>query len=135
MYLVHHPEGQEEPTRYKYLPRKLRAVDREELERRSGMNFAEFTQAVVQGNALCRRALLFMFQRRDHPSLRFDDVDFAWDELKLEYSRGELAKMREGIEQSVPAAQRAAVLAALDEQIATAYNEVDEGKASLPIAD
>lgn len=135
MYLVYQPEGQDEPTRYKYLPRKLRSVDREELERRSGMNFATFTKEVVEGNALCRRALLYMFQRREHPKLRFDDVDFAWDELKLEYSKGELIKMREGIEESVPAAQRAAVLATLDEQIKDAFDEADEGKASLPIAD
>ncbi|KAB8162919.1 hypothetical protein FH609_004110 [Streptomyces sp. 3MP-14] len=135
MYLVYQPEGQDEPTRWKYLPKKLRSVDREELERRSGMNFSDFTQAVVQGNSLCRRALLFMFMRRDHPKLRFDDVDFAWDELTLEYSRGELTRMREEAAKSAPAAQRAAILAELDEKIADAYDEADEGKASLPIAD
>ncbi|GAA2351782.1 hypothetical protein [Streptomyces carpaticus] len=134
MYLVYKPEGQE-PIRFKYLPKKLKAVDREELERKSGMNFATFTKEVVEGNSLCRRALLWMFLRRDHPRLPFDDVDFAWDELELEYSKGELIKMREGVAANAPAAQRAATLAQLDEEIATAFDEADEGKASLPIAD
>jgi hypothetical protein len=135
MYLVYQPEGSAEPTRFKYLPRKLRSADREELERRSGMSYTEFTKAVVEGNSLCRRSLLFMFLRRDNARLRFDDVDFAWDELTLEYSRGELLKMREGVEEAAPAGQRASILATLDEQIADAYDEADEGKAGLPIAD
>lgn len=135
MYLVYQPEGQEDPQRFKYLPRKLMSADRELLERKTGKNYSEFTKDVVAGSSQCRRALLFMFLRRDHKHLRYEDVDFAWDELRLEYSKGELLTMREGVEEQAPAEQRAAMLEQLDEQIAEAFEEEDEGKAGLPIAD
>ncbi|WP_344287312.1 hypothetical protein [Streptomyces synnematoformans] len=135
MYLVYQPEGSDEPQRFKYLPNKLMAADRELLERKTGRNYRQFTADVADGNSLCRRALLFMFLRRDHRGLSFDDVDFAWDELTLEYSRGELQRMRAEVEANAPADARAAALEKIDEQIAEAYDEESEGKASLPIAE
>lgn len=136
MYLVYKPEGQAEPTRWRYNPRKLMSVEREDLERRTGKNFTDFTSAVLQGNSLCRRALLYTFLRRDHPKTRFDDVDFAWDELTLEYSRQELIDMREKVSESTHGAERAAALEALDKDIEDAWDDTEaEGKAGLPIAD
>ncbi|MGW4852224.1 hypothetical protein ACWEPZ_13465 [Streptomyces sp. NPDC004288] len=135
MFLVYQPEGQAEPTRWRYNPRKLMSVEREDLERRTGRNFTEFTTAVLQGNSLCRRALLFTYLRRDHPKTKFDDVDFAWDELKLEYSRQELIEMRENVASGTHGAERAAALEQLDADIADAFDDTsDEGKAGLPIA-
>jgi hypothetical protein len=135
MYLVYAPEGSDEPKRWKYQPKKLMSVEREMLERRTGMNFTEFTQAVVKGNSGCRRALLFMYLKREHPGIKYDDVDFAWDELTLEHSKGELLEMRKSVEETVPAHLRESVLAKLDEEIDEAYEDPDEeGKAQLPIA-
>jgi spore cortex formation protein SpoVR/YcgB (stage V sporulation) len=136
MYLVYKPEGQEEPKRWKYQPKKLMSPEREMLERYTGRNFTEFTIDVQKGNSKCRRALLYMYQKREHPTLKFDDVDFAWDELTLEHSKGELLLMRENVADSVPQDQLAAVLEKLDEEIAQAYEDpAEEGKAQLPIAD
>ncbi len=136
MYLVYKPEGTEEPQRWKYQPKKLMSAEREMLERYTGRNFSEFTVDVQKGNAKCRRALLYLYLKRGHPTLKFDDVDFAWDELTLEHSKGELLIMRENVHESVPADQVAAVLEKLDEEIAAAYEDPDEqGKAQLPIAD
>ena len=135
MYLVYKPEGSDEPKRWRYQPKRLMSAEREMLERRSGLNFTEFTQAVVKGNSQCRRALLFMYLKREHPGIKYDDVDFAWDELTLEHSAGELRQMRETVEDTVPAHLRESVLAKLDEEIAEAYEDPEEeGKASLPIA-
>lgn len=135
MYLVYTPEGSDEPKRWKYQPKKLMSAEREMLERRTGMNFTEFTQAVVKGNSQCRRALLFMYLKREHPSVKYDDVDFAWDELTLEHSKGELIEMRKSVEDTVPAHLRESVLSKLDDEIAEAYDDPDdEGKAQLPIA-
>ncbi|MET9965456.1 hypothetical protein ABZZ80_05895 [Streptomyces sp. NPDC006356] len=135
MYLVYKPEGSDEPKRWKYQPKKLMSAEREMLERRTGLNFTEFTQAVVKGNSLCRRALLFMYLKREHPGIKWDDVDFAWDELTLEHSKGELMEMRKSVEDTVPAHLRESVLAKLDGEIAEAYDDPDdEGKAQLPIA-
>ncbi|MFC8290074.1 hypothetical protein ACFUJ0_06070 [Streptomyces sp. NPDC057242] len=136
MYLVYQPEGQAEPTRWRYNPRRLMSVEREDIERRTGRNFSEFTTAVLQGNSLCRRALLYTFLRRDHPRTKFDDVDFAWDELTLEYSRQELMEMRENVAASMHGAERAAALEAIDKDIEEAFDDTaEEGKARLPIAD
>lgn len=135
MYLVYSPEGQDEPTRWKYNPRKIMSAEREWIERRTDRNWAEFTKDVVQGNSLCRRALLYVFLKRDHPGVKWDDVDFAWDELSLEYSKAELIRMREAAD-DLPGGEREAVLAGLDQQIAEAYEDPeDEGKAQLPVAD
>ena len=133
MYLVYTPDGGDE-KRWEYKPLKLRATEREMLEKRTAMRFSEFTSEVLQGNSLCRRALLFLFLRREHPRIRWDDVDFAWDELKLEYSKQELQQMRDKAAEHLAGPERDAALAQLDEEIATAYDGGDEGKAPLPIA-
>lgn len=136
MFLIYQPEGQDEPTRWRYNPKKLMSIEREDLERRSGRNFSDFTQAALQGNSLCRRALLFTFLRRDHPKIKFEDVDFAWDELKLEYSRQEWLRMREGVLESQYGNELANSLATIDAAMEDAFDDVEEeGKASLPIAD
>ncbi|MCX4752890.1 hypothetical protein [Kitasatospora purpeofusca] len=133
MYLVYQPEGSDEPQRFKYQPTKLMSAERERLEKLTGRDFSDFTKAVLSGNSLCRRALLFVFLKREHPTTRFDDVDFAWDELTLEHSRAELEEIRARAAEDAPADQRAAVLAALDAEIADAYEE-PEGKVLPPIA-
>ncbi|MET9411270.1 hypothetical protein ABZX90_36835 [Streptomyces sp. NPDC002935] len=136
MYLVYQREGDTEPKRWRYNPNKLMSPEREMLERRTGKNFTEFTVDVQKGNSQCRRALLFMFLKREHPGVKYDDVDFAWDELTLEMSKGELLLVREQIVDSVPPDQLAAVLENIDGQIAEAFEDPDEeGKARLPVAD
>lgn len=137
MYLVLQREGDEKPTRWRYDYKKLMSVEREDIERRTGRNFSQFTQDVQQGSALCRRALLFTFLRRDHPKTRFEDVDFGWDELRLEYSRQEYEAMREAVLENMHGDELAGALAAIDRDIETAYDDTEagEGKARLPIAE
>jgi hypothetical protein len=130
MYLIYHPEGSEEPTRWKYNPNKLMSAEREAIERRTSMDYLAFAQAVVSGNSLCRRALLFTFLKRENPKLRFEDVDFAWDELELQFSKQELTQMREAAADSMSGAELTAALDAIDTEIATAPDEAEPGKAS-----
>ncbi|WP_326677699.1 hypothetical protein [Streptomyces sp. NBC_01237] len=135
MFLVLHREGESEPTRWRYEPKKLMSVEREDIERRTGRHFAQFTQDVLQGNSLCRRALLFTYLRRDHPKTRFEDVDFGWDELTLEYSRQEYATMRESILGSLHGDELAMALQQIDRDAADAYDDIEAtGKVQLPIA-
>lgn len=132
MYLVYQPEGTEEPQRFPYKPQKLMTVEREVLERRSGQDFADFTKGVLNGNAVCRRALLWVMLKRAHPTLKFEDVDFAWDELKLEYSKQEYELMRDQLIEAGNA--RPEQIDAINREIATAIDEESEGKALPPIA-
>jgi hypothetical protein len=132
VYLVYQPEGTEEPQRFPYKPQKLMTVEREVLERRSGQDFADFTKGVLNGNAVCRRALLWVMLKRAHPTLKFEDVDFAWDELKLEYSKQEYELMRDQLIEAGTA--RPEQIDAINREIATAIDEESEGKALPPIA-
>lgn len=134
MYLVYIPDGEDE-QRWEYRPTKLKATEREMLEKRTERNFSQFTADVLEGSALCRRALLFLFLRREHPRVRWDDVDFAWDEIRLEMSRQELLKVRDKAEENMAGNERDLALAELDRQIEDAYDDGGEaGKAQLPIA-
>lgn len=136
MFLVYTPEGSDEPKRWKYNPRKIMSVEREAIERRCERTWSEFTTDVVKGSSLCRRALLYTFLKRDHPGVKWDDVDFGWDELTLEYSKGELIQIRETVAEATTGEERAAALAGLDKQIAEAHEDPEEeGKAQLPVAD
>ncbi|OKK06414.1 hypothetical protein AMK26_10335 [Streptomyces sp. CB03234] len=137
MFLIYQPDGQDEPTRWRYNPRRgLMAVEREDIERRTGMTYSEFTGAVLKGSSVCRRALLYTFLRRDHPKTRWEDVDFQWDELRLEYSQQEWQQMREAAADRLHGEELAAALEEFDRQMATAIDDAEEsGKASLPVAD
>ncbi|WP_406420907.1 hypothetical protein [Streptomyces sp. NBC_00842] len=136
MYLVLQREGDAEPKRWRYDYKKLMSVEREDIERRTGRNFAQFTQDVLQGNSLCRRALLFTYLRREHPKTKFEDVDFGWDELKLEYSKQEFESMRENVLESLHGDELAAALASIDKSLETAFDDTEAGgKAALPIAE
>lgn len=136
MYLVYQPEGSDEPQRFKYHPQKLMSAEREMLERRTARDFSDFTKAVINGNSAARRALLFMYLKREHPTTKYEDVDFAWDELTLEYSKGEYLQMREDAVENLHGDQLAAALQQIDAEIETAYDDVEaEGKARRPIAE
>ncbi|MFE2323581.1 hypothetical protein ACFXD5_06605 [Streptomyces sp. NPDC059385] len=134
MYLVYKPEGNDEPQRWRFDPKKLMSAEREALEKRTGKDYQDFIQGVIKGNSLCRRALLHMYLKRDHPGVRYEDVDFAWGELDFEHSRQELEEIRKTIAESASPEQRDVILAKLDEEIATAIDDLEtEGKAGLPI--
>lgn len=135
MFLVYQPEGSDEPARWRYDPRKLMSAEREKIESLTGKDFSDFTKAVVNGNSRCRRALLFVFLKRDHPTTRFEDVDFAWDELRLEHTRQELELIRGEVSKTLSGDQLAAALEQLDAEIADAPEDDEGGKARLPVAD
>ncbi|MEU0809513.1 hypothetical protein [Streptomyces sp. NPDC005970] len=134
MYLVYEPEGAEEPQRWKYNPKRLMSVEREDLERRTGRDYSDFAKGVMAGNSLCRRALLYTFLRREHPKTRWEDVDFAWDELKLEYSKSEYEHMRTEALANLHGDELAVALQQIDKELETAFDDTEEsGKAGLPI--
>ncbi|MEU3255908.1 hypothetical protein [Streptomyces sp. NPDC006997] len=128
MKITYAPEGQE-PQVFDYNPNKLMSAEREALEKRTGRSFNEFAMGVLKGNALCRRALLHVLLKRQHPTLSFDDVDFCWDELTVEMTKGEIIlaveRLREKGGDEV-----------LAENMLRGYDDApeDEGKARLPFA-
>ncbi|MEU4214042.1 hypothetical protein [Actinoplanes sp. NPDC026623] len=99
MLLNYHPAGQDEATVYEFKLEHLRSKEIEAIEKRTGgMAFgSEFREALLKGSALARRALLWTFERRQHPFRKFDDVDFADGEVVLELDAGELVEQREQV--------------------------------------
>lgn len=128
MKVTYTPEDSE-PQVFDYNPNTLLSAEREALEKRTGLPFNDFAMGVLKGNSLCRRAMLHVLLKREHPTLRFDDVDFRWDELTVEMTKGEIdlavARLREknGDEQMIDA-----MLKQRDQA------PEDEGKARLPFA-
>jgi hypothetical protein len=132
VFLVYQPEGSEEPQRWVYNPRKLMSAEREALERRTGEPFAEFTQSVVKGSSVARRALLWVMLKRDHPTMKYDDVDFAWEELKLEYSKQEYAQMIADASENLTGEQRTLALQGLQSELESAEDDPEQTGKVLP---
>lgn len=128
MKVKYSPEDGAEQV-FDYNPNKLMSAEREVCEKKTGKTFNDFAQGVLTGNSSCRRALLFILRKRTDPTLMYDDVDFAWDELTVEMTKGEIKlavdKLREkkGTEEIIEN-----MLAEIDEA------PEDEGKARLPFA-
>lgn len=93
--------------------------------------FAQWVEDVLEGGARARRVLVWhLLTVHEHPNLKFEDLDFARGDLRVEFDRDELEAVRANIEASkLPAADKAEALDAIDEQLAELG---DEGKALSP---
>lgn len=122
MILVYTPDGGE-AQRWEFRLGKLRSMEIEAIEKHTGMAYgSEFREALLKGNGRARRALLWTFQRRAHPTIKFADVDFADDEVVLEQDRDEWAELRKATEdaQGIDEDTRTMALAAIDKEMAAA---------------
>lgn len=128
MKVTYRPADGDEQV-FDYNPNKLLSAEREALEKRTGRAFQDFSMGVVRGNALCRRALLHVLLKRQHPGIAFEDVDFCWDELTVEMTKGEITLMVERLREK-PGTEETV------EALLREYDGApeDEGKARLPIA-
>ncbi len=105
---------------YQFKPKKLMSPEAEAIERIVGKPYAEAVQAVMQGSALARRALVYTLEKRAHPTLKWPDFVFPFDAVEVEFDAEELAEIRAGVE-SAPGlsdeerAEALADLAALEE--------------------
>jgi len=101
---------------------RFRSQEIEQIERITGLDYGtEFKSRLLKGNGKARRALLWTLQRRDHPRIKFEDVDFADDELTLVMDRAELEETREMLATvAMPDDERAMAYAMLERQISEA---------------
>lgn len=124
MFLVYKPEGQPE-QRWHFLPGRLKTAEMIAIEKRTGLKYGQqFKQELMMGGTLARQALLWTMLRREHHTLRFEDVDFYDDELQLLQDKDELAAEIEALEteqiEGMSDLERAAGLALLRRQQAEA---------------
>ena len=74
---------------------KMKSTEAEDIERVTEMSFVQWGQALLNGNALCGRALVWTLLRRENRNLRFRNVDFTMDELTVELDDEEKQRLRE----------------------------------------
>lgn len=127
-------EGQERPLRWSFDPRRVPMSAAEVIERRwstDAPSYAAWMQAVEQGSARARRVLVWWLQHREHPSMRFEDVDPAVGDVEVEYTREELERAIAEVQQvkSLTPEERTAVLTSLERQLADLPEDDESGKA------
>ncbi len=116
---------------YQFKPKKLMSPEAEAIERIVGKPYAEAVQAVMQGSALARRALIYTLEKRAHPSLKWTDFTFPFDAVEVEFDAEELAEIRAGIE-SAPGLTAEERAEALEELAAMEETTPEAPKASEP---
>jgi hypothetical protein len=122
MFLKYTPDDAD-PQTFEFYLGKLRTMEAEAIEKHTGLNYgSDYKQALLMGNVRARRALLWTLLRRQHPTLKYADVDFADDELVIEYDTDEWADIRAAVEKATHLDEeaRAVQLAAIDAAIAEA---------------
>ncbi len=81
MKLRYAPEGVA-PREWEFDPLKLMSPECMVLEKLTGMDYAtEFTSAVSRGNMSAIHALLYVYLKRSHPTLKADEVQFSLSEI------------------------------------------------------
>lgn len=119
MFLVYKPEGQPE-QRWHFQPGRVRTGSMILLQKVTGLKYGqEFKQALLEGDVIARRALLWLHLRQDHPTIRVEDVEFADDELLLVQDKDELVASIEQLENmtGIPEDERAAGLSMMRQQL------------------
>lgn len=137
MFLEYTPQGQ--PTqRWHFQPGRLKTGSMILLEKQTGLKYGqEFKQTLMMGGTLARKALLWLFLRQDHPTVKFDDVDFYDDELLLVQDKDEIEAEIEALKDldGIPEDQRLAGLSMLRSQLLTAPDapgKAPEGTPATP---
>lgn len=68
--------------------------DSERVEELTGLLWEQAKEAIIKGGARARRALVYCYERRTHPSLSWATfTDFGAGAIKIEFTRDELEKM------------------------------------------
>lgn len=128
MLLKYTPEGTEGRT-WTFTPEKLLSSEAEAIEKATKMTYAEFGVAIIKGSATARRALLWVYLKREEPTLKLASIDVPVGVIALEYEPHELKQMRDEAERSedLTDAERKAALEFFDKELGDA--EVDAPKA------
>lgn len=122
MFVTFKPEGEPE-QRWEFDPDRVASSKAEMIEKRAGMKWDEWRQAIQMGSARARRALLWHLFTLKHHTLRFEDMpDFAVGDLVIEHSVAEVQALIAKISKvKMDDEQREQVQAAFDIELAEAY--------------
>lgn len=118
---------------WEFDPGRVRQSEAEMIEKRSGLTWDKWVEAIQAGSAAARRVLLWHLLRKDHPTIRLEDTpDFYMDELELEYSLVDLQKLRAQVDEAaVDDSKKRELLDRLDLEIAGRLGKEEVGPEDL----
>lgn len=91
MYFVYTPDGMSEPKlKVPFEPAKMLNVEAEQIEKRTGMSFPEWSDAVMNGSMRALHGLIFVLLKRTEPTLLWDQVQFSASECDFEMDDDEM---------------------------------------------
>lgn len=116
MIIIYSPEGGD-VHRWDLKEIRIMAVEAEEVERVTDLDWAAARAKIVKGSMLALRAVAWVLLKRSQPTLRYTQFQPAAEELDFEYNAAERAAIRASIEadDDLTEAERAAILAEFDE--------------------
>lgn len=119
MQFVYKPEGAE-PRSWEFNPQRLLSPEVEAIERFTGLEYAEWVEAVGRSSALAIHGLLYVYLKRNNPTLKWDQVQFYMDEVEFQMNdeeKGQLLYHLETKESPLTDAERRVVEQFRDEGI------------------
>jgi hypothetical protein len=134
MLVKYRPEGDPSANSdWEFDPDRVRQSEAELIERRSGLSWTKWVEAIQAGSASARRVLLWHLMRKQHHTIRLEDVpDFYMGELELDYSLADLQKLRQQItDSSLDDKTKAETLERLDLEIANRLGKEEVGPEDL----
>ena len=99
MQFVFAPEGAE-PKKWDFAPERMLNSEAEVIERKTGMRFAAWREAVLDGSMLAIHGLLYVLLKRENPTLLWDQVVFTSSDCAWELEDAELARRRAELEEA-----------------------------------
>lgn len=97
MIIKYAPTGGTEIV-WDFHPDQLSSLEAELLEDATGYSLDEFDERLLKGRVKCKRAVLWLRLRHDHPKLRFDEVEFTVGELTMSFDREEKTRLLQAID-------------------------------------
>ena len=110
-----------------YKPQRMMSTKSEKIEAVTGLTFVQWGQSLMNGSAICGRALVWVLLLDENRGLRFKDVDFPIGDLGIELDDDEKTQIREALKTNddISDEDRKQLLLALGE------DDLDELDASL----
>lgn len=96
MKFIYTPQGAE-PITFDYKPGRLLSPEAEKIEELTGWTYMEFGEHLMSQSMKAFHALLYIFLKRSNPTLKYEQVVFAFDEVDIDYDDSEIGDMIEGL--------------------------------------
>ena len=102
-------------------PDRLMSTEARVIEKNTGMNYDQIKHAMKAGNQTAIGAVLFVLQKRTHPPLKWDDFDFAADDVEVVLDKTEVQELiDDSALMPMDDEQRTAMAAYFEKQLAKA---------------